>query len=432
MTMYAHSACAGRREQTYAEHIRGVREKLAAALSAMSPYLTAERLRNYGRILSAAAEYHDLGKLNANNQAVLSGRVKADRLPVAHQDAGVKLLLGNSVEKAEATLVFSHHKPGLPNIGEHDSSGFPFRFPEAIHDSDLNAQSYLETHMRLLGDGCAPIDDSASPKLSSLDHRMLLSCLVDADYSDTGGERIEEHEPRWDERLQRLKEYVERLSRDGTQRDSRRNELRRELFRSYMEASTDDALVYCDSPVGTGKTTAVLAHMLGAAMAHRLRQIFIILPYTGIITQTVKVLREAIVLDGEDPRQAVAELHHHADYSEPSLRHLASTWSAPIIVTTAVQFFETLAACHPAKLRKQHRLPGSGVVLDEYHAALPVKLMPLAWRWLTELSSNWGCRICMCSATTMRFWEMKQFIGKSGQAAVPLLPDGVSERLNRF
>jgi CRISPR-associated endonuclease/helicase Cas3 len=106
-------------------------------------------------------------------------------------------------------------------------------------------------------------------------------------------------------------------------------------------AATDAVMEYCDSPVGTGKTTAVMAHMLKIAQTHHLRHIFVVLPYTNIISQTVEVLRKAVVLDGEDPEAIVAEHHHQADFENPEYRRLATTWTAPIIVTTAVQFKDT-------------------------------------------------------------------------------------------
>jgi Fic family protein len=198
---------------------------------------------------------------------------------------------------------------------------------------------------------------------------------------------------------------------------------------------------YCDSPVGTGKTTAIMAHMLKEAQTHHLRHIFVVLPYTNIISQTVEILRKAVVLDGENPEEAVAEHHHQADFEDPEYRRLATLWTAPIIVTTAVQFFETLAGNLPAKLRKLHQLPGSGIIFDEYHAALPVNLMLPAWEWMNKLVSQWGCRICMCSATAVKFWEISAFQNKGRLSAVPrqdrppvesLLSPEVSERLNTF
>ena len=51
-------------------------------------------------------------------------------------------------------------------------------------------------------------------------------------------------------------------------------------------------------------------------------------------------------------------------------RYLTALWKAPIIVTTAVTFFETLASNSPSTLRRLHNLPGSGIFVDESHAAL--------------------------------------------------------------
>jgi CRISPR-associated endonuclease/helicase Cas3 len=99
-----------------------------------------------------------------------------------------------------------------------------------------------------------------------------------------------------------------------------------------------------------------------------------VLPYTNIIKQSVEIYREALVLPEERPEDVVAEHHHQADFEDVSLRQLATLWRAPVIVTTAVQFFETLASHHPARLRKLHELPSSAVFVDETHAAIPSHL----------------------------------------------------------
>jgi CRISPR/Cas system-associated endonuclease/helicase Cas3 len=113
------------------------------------------------------------------------------------------------------------------------------------------------------------------------------------------------------------------------------------------------------------------------------------------------------------------------------LRYLATTWTAPIIVTTAVQFFETLAGNLPSKLRKLHELPGSAVFIDESHAALPPKLMPLAWDWTRQLTEDWGCYFCLCSGTIVRFWEAlpKEFPLPKGKAVTSLISRGLQKRL---
>jgi CRISPR-associated endonuclease/helicase Cas3 len=430
MTPLAHSARGNIPAQTYREHISGVIEKVKKNLAAMVPYLAEERLERYKEILYPAAEAHDLGKLALENQDVLSGKERAKRLPIEHRDAGVKYLLKDKLECPKATLVYSHHRPGLPDMPDEKSADDPFRFPTAMDDTEQHLSDYLRIHAKEMHSPLKAADKKAV-RLSALEYRMLLSCLVDADYSDTAGESLTGAQPRWEERIQQLDRYIQDLQNRTDQNDER-NRLRTLLYQTCRNAKTNAAVEYCDSPVGTGKTTAVMAHMLQMAQSHHLRHIFIVLPYTSIISQTVKVLRKAVVLDGENSEEIVAEHHHQADFEDIEHRRLATTWTAPIIVTTAVQFFETLASNLPAKLRKLHQLPGSGILFDEYHAALPVNLMLPAWKWITKLVDQWSCFICMCSATTVKFWEHSAFQNQSPCQAEPLLPPRVFKNLNNF
>ena len=116
------------------------------------------------------------------------------------------------------------------------------------------------------------------------------------------------------------------------------------MYDACRAAKIESPLRACDAPVGSGKTTAVMAYLLQVAQKRGLRHIFIVLPYTNIIKQSVEVYREALVLPGERTEDVVAEHHHQADFEDVSLRQLATLWRAPVIVTTAVQFFETLAS----------------------------------------------------------------------------------------
>jgi CRISPR/Cas system-associated endonuclease/helicase Cas3 len=106
-------------------------------------------------------------------------------------------------------------------------------------------------------------------------------------------------------------------------------------------------------------------------------------------------------------------------------------WRASIVITTAVQFFETLASNMPADLRKLHRLPGSAVFIDEAHAALPAHLWSQAWLWLNELSEQWGCHFVFASGSLSRFWELSDFHprGTPQEATPPKLPELVAESL---
>jgi len=155
-----------------------------------------------------------------------------------------------------------------------------------------------------------------------------------------------------------------------------------------------------------------MAHLLRLAAHYNLRHIFVVLPYTNIIHQSVRVYRDALVLDAEDPSLIVAEHHHQVAFDENdlTLRHLYTHWHAPVIVTTAVQFFETLASNSPVKLRKLHQLPGSAVFIDEAHAAIPSWIWPQAWKWLNECAEHWNCYFVLTSATLARFWTLETFV----------------------
>jgi CRISPR-associated endonuclease/helicase Cas3 len=242
--------------------------------------------------------------------------------------------------------------------------------------------------------------------------RLALSCLVDADYSDTAafdsgivpGEPVA---PRWQDRLCRLDAYVEDLGRKG---GGARDRARATFYRAARDAKISDAFACCEAPVGLGKTTAITAFLLKSALENNLRRLFIVAPYTNIIDQTVRVLREALSLPGENTQDVVVAHHHKADFGSRFDRDVAVLWRAPIVVTTAVQFFETLAACGPSELRKLHELPGSAVFVDEAHAALPVPLWPQNWRWLRELADEWSCRFVFASGSLAKFWENRRVI----------------------
>ncbi|MGK2952604.1 MAG: CRISPR-associated helicase/endonuclease Cas3, partial [Thiobacillus sp.] len=196
-------------------------------------------------------------------------------------------------------------------------------------------------------------------------------------------------------------------------------ENRRTHYAACRAADTAAALVECDSPVGSGKTTAVMAHLLRAAQAKNLRRAFVVQPFTNIIDQSVDTYRKALVLPNETADQVVAAHHHKTDFTNPLTCALTTRWHAPVVVTTAVQFFETLASNHPASLRKLHQVARSAIFIDEAHAALPAHLWPLAWQWLRRLVDHWGCHIVLASGSLARFWMLDEFYPRLKDAPPP-------------
>ena len=420
--------------QLYWDHVRAVMSRAEANASAAAHYWTG-RPESLQEEVRAAALLHDCGKLCPENQAVLAGS-GAGKLPIRHEDAGAEWLL-DAKRETSALLVYSHHR-GLPSIQAEkvkiafNPPGKKFRMPETVEHTAQNRELYRSAYS---SGGMAPefAAEQAGAR-SGLLHRIGLSCLVDADHGDTashyGDARAESTvEPRWDERIRKLDEYVASLS--AAREHEPRNRLRQAVYSACAGADLERGIRSCDASVGSGKTTAVMAHLLRVAREHGLRRVFVVLPYTNIIQQSVKTYRSALTLDGEDPERSVAELHHLADFANPESRKLAALWDAPVVVTTAVQFFETMAACQPARLRKLHQLPGSAVFLDEAHAAIPVHLWPQTWLWLKELTREWGCHFVLASGSLARFWALKEVSETPETGIADLLPDALREDLGR-
>ena len=192
------------------------------------------------------------------------------------------------------------------------------------------------------------------------------------------------------------------------------------------------AMVTCEGPVGIGKTTAAMAWLLRRAIETKARRIFVIAPYTAILSQTADVLRRALVLrdEGSIADDVVAEHHHRADFRAMSSRDIAVLWRAPIVLTTAVQFFETMASNEPSRIRKLHALPGSAVFIDEAHAALPSDLLRQNWRWMCELTKDWGCSFVFASGSLARFWEHPDIVGEEQISKLDdLSPPELTKRL---
>jgi len=407
----------------YERHVKSVRDGALARAKSMLKYNSKP---NPGLLnaIEAAATFHDLGKLDKDNQAALR-KGRGHRLKWDHIDAGVAHLAAGQNWMA-SWLIRAHHSPGLPQKVEHFTEKTDRRLrgrrhddePKERHDTqiaqtDKFIKQYLSIHEAAVG----AYNVQRIRPIHGLPMRLALSCLVDADhsdsvFSDTGRKPPEPPECRWSERLDALCEYVRLLPIGESAAERARNQQRSDFFKACLNSLIDDPIVACEGPVGLGKTTAVTAYLIRRARDEGLRRLIIIAPYTNILAQTANRLREALVLPDEQPGQVIVEHHHRADFSQLEDRELAVLWYAPIVLTTAVSFFETLAACDPATLRKLHAVPGSAIFMDEAHSALPTKLWPQNWKWVKELAENWGCRFVFASGSLVRFWEHKEIVDK--------------------
>ena len=409
---------------------------------------------------TTAIMLHDLGKLDEDNQRVFRGDVQG-RLPVDHIEAGVAIAaeMGNELI---GWLIRGHHAPGLmskkaekyfikqlvretgcqltatclrglrrPRTKEEANTRDDYvRHYRAIQETDKKLDSYKERQRSACGQW------PEIPRLlpdSGLATRLMLSCLVESDHLSAASYSKDETMPdfhpansQWEKRLSALDDYVAGLAEKSGDPESDRNKLRAEFYeRCYSGVLLDSKLVACSAPVGLGKTTSVMAYILRKSIQDGSSRIFVIAPFSNIIDQTVKVLRKALVLEHEASNEIVAAHHHKAEFSNKNMRQYAASWHAPVVVTTAVQFFETLASANPTKLRKLHAVVGASIFIDESHACLPPELLSISWHWLKKLSEDWGCNVVFSSGSMVEYWNDPYLIGAGTMRIPDLLPESL-------
>ena len=241
---------------------------------------------------------------------------------------------------------------------------------------------------------------SGEPEIVHLWIRMLYSCLVDADFLDT--ERFMNPEQAalraGQTDLVLLKERFDRYmsAKEASASDSPVNQARKCILRECREKgmSLEPGLFSLSVPTGGGKTLAAMAFALEHALRQGKKRIIVAIPYTSIIEQTAAVYREVF---GDD---AVLEHHSNLDPKKetPKSRLATENWDAPIIVTTNVQFFESLFAAKSSACRKLHNIVNSVVVLDEAQMLPTDYLQPIV-SVIKSLADYFKTSIVLCTAT---------------------------------
>ncbi|MCG5234078.1 CRISPR-associated endonuclease Cas3'' [Xanthobacter oligotrophicus] len=257
--------------------------------------------------------------------------------------------------------------------------------------------------------------------------RMLFSCLVDADFLATEAfyAQAQDDDVARGGHLplavlhQRLTEHMQRLGAGAP--DTPLNALRAEILaHATAKAALPPGLFSLTVPTGGGKTLASLSFALEHAVRHGLRRVIYVIPFTSIIEQTAQVFRHAL-----GTRDDILEHHASFDWDEAvtaagadregadgltRLRRAAENWDVPIVVTTAVQFFESLFANRTSRCRKLHNIAGSVVVLDEAQT-LPLTLLRPCMAALDELARHYRTSVVLCTATQPALRAKDHFTG---------------------
>jgi CRISPR-associated endonuclease/helicase Cas3 len=393
---------------------------------------------------------HDLGKYGTRFQ----GRLRGTEKHIDHWSAGAFEAAMSGPTAFAAALAIQGHHIGLQR-GDRDSLA-GLNISNLLEDHPLGCQLSDDDHgaikSRAQAEGFSWPKPAAScfdwgvrdvdPVGQMLAVRMLFSALVDADFIAT--ERHFDGVPASSQRRDAvtldagaahgsLVSYISQLAERSTS-SMESNAVRRALLESCLESGRGPkGLFTLNAPTGSGKTLAMLAWALEHSRAHpEISRIIVVLPYLTIMEQTARVYREALATWLPDDLRTRAILEHHSLASWKSVPHsgetedeqdpkggqprfLAENWDAPIVVTSTVQFFESLFASSPFACRKLHRIANSVILLDEVQTLSPSLIVPTLGA-LSTLVSRFRCSAVLATATQPAFSHLSSEVASCAAA----------------
>lgn len=338
-----------------------------------------------------AGLWHDLGKYQVAFQRRIDQDANAHTdIRVDHSSIGA--LVAHDKGAAPLSFVIAGHHGGLTN-----KQDLIARLKEKRPLLDICRRDGMPIALENQAIPQAPSFARSDPRKLALWIRFLFSALVDADFLDTesfyqGSLRELRYEALPTLREQ-LVAHLAELQAEASK--TTMNQLRKRVLTACREsASLEPGAFTLTVPTGGGKTLSAIQFALDHAVEYGHRRVIVVIPFTSIIEQTATVYREVF---GEGN---VLEHHSSVDPDrENRFNRLASeNWDAPIVVTTSVQFFESLYANRPSRCRKLHRIAKSVVVFDEVQTVPACLLEPIR-DVLSQLVSDYGVTAVFCTAT---------------------------------
>jgi len=440
-----------RKYQELSEHLRGVAQRCVEFAS--------RALRGdsqFAGVAELTGLLHDLGKYRDEFQRYLmAGSAGQRSAETAHAMYGAAAACFALDLPLAAFAIAGHH------AGLHDASDLQRliegnKFQADRRYADLLQRVELPQELGPLP-SVDPIrcddTDEASKRSYEFLTRMVFSMLVDSDRLDSEQWDQEQRVNRaWNRSSKplvpgKLLELLDAERRRRAQSAARDDlfRLRNEVFDACVAKGRDlpPGFFTLTVPTGGAKTLASMAFSLSHAEHHDLRRVIVVIPYLSIIEQNAREYRDIL--------GAAHVLEHHSAVDFPERRRndestasdepagasdaeqAMENWDAPIIITTSVQFIETLFAASPSRARKLHNIARSVVVFDEVQT-LPTHLLDPTLNVLRDLNRRFGVSVLFCSATQPAFRRTAGLPqGFSADELVEIGPDPVNSyrRLRR-
>lgn len=412
--------------QPLAEHLQNVAEGAGASAALFGA-------EDWGRL---AGLWHDVGKYSDAFQGYLRqaagdshGAELAQRID--HSTAGAQHAVARLPVLGHLLgfILAGHHSGLLDTLSEGPS--LQARLDKVVEAWAAAPADLVEQPAPALPPGLSEAFSTKDAFAIQFFVRMVFSCLVDADFRDTEAfmspERAAER-PSWpDDVISRMAQVLDGYLAAFDASDTDINRQRAHVLKACRDAAVRPPGIFTLTvPTGGGKTLSSLAFALDHARRHGLERVVYVVPFTSIIEQNAKVFREAmapLVTAGlPDP---VVEHHSNLDPDVETTQSRLSTenWDAPLVVTTSVQFYESLFANRTSKCRKLQSLARAVVILDEAQA-LPVDFLAPCLRALRALVEGYGASVVLCTATQPAVVRRDGFdIGLDLEPTREIIPD---------
>lgn len=413
----AHVSSDGERKESVAQHLQEVAQMAAEFAKAFGASEEAFR----------AGLCHDAGKYGINFQR----RIRNENVQADHSTAGAQVLWGK--KDVYGAMVTAGHHGGLPDFGNRTDT-----------DEDVT----LCGRMKRTVDDFSPffreitLPDAKPPVflhrksgfVQAFFTRMLFSCLVDADYLCTeqfmsngtvnrgGYASVEELKNRFNQYA------LTKWSSTSTALNAERMRIRKHC---EEKAAMQPGFFTLTVPTGGGKTAASMSFALHHALRHRKARIIYVIPYTSIIEQNGDVFSEILGEENVLQHHSNVDIPERKEESAADIQKRLSTenWDAPVILTTAVQFFESLFASKTSKCRKLHNIANSVIIFDEAQM-LPLRLLRPCLAAIAELVQHYGVSAVMCTATQPALEKIiREFV--PDYAPVELAPRDLNQEIFR-
>lgn len=367
---------------------------------------------------------HDLGKSCTEWQEYLKASVAGSKGKEDHATAGgqyIQYIDYSLIKQILQTTIMYHHGCGLPDmLTLSGDSPFLKRLEKNKTNLELSEKLkkeinfYLSKNLEKTAQECFGKDSDCYKFARNekqlrfnqgLHLRLFDSCLIDADRTNSCefelGE-IDDFEKyaNWSELKKRLEQKLSTFSNTDTL-----GQIRKKLSDKCAEFGKKEKGIYtCSAFTGSGKTLASLRFALEQAKKHKMKRIFIIAPYTSIIDQNADEIRK-ILEDENSKGKIVLECHSNLSkdkkediYETKSYDLQIENWNAPVIVTTMVQFLETLFGSGTKSIRRMHTLAESVLIFDEIQT-LPIKTTDMFRCAIEYLVNCCKCSVMLCTAT---------------------------------